>query len=45
MATLTSVLISVVALLHIYFLVIEMFIWDKPYGRKVFGLNKDFAAN
>ena len=44
MATLTSVLISIVALLHIYFLVIEMFLWDKPYGRRVFGLNKDFAT-
>lgn len=44
MATLTTILISIVALLHIYFLVLEMFLWDKPYGRRVFGLSKDFAV-
>lgn len=47
-----NILILVVALLHIYFLVVEMFLWDKPYGRKVFKLSpekalitKDLAAN
>lgn len=44
MATLTTILISIVALLHIYFLILEMFLWDKPYGRRVFGLSKEFAA-
>jgi len=38
-----TVLIGIVALLHIYFLVLEMFLWDKPYGRKTFGLSADFA--
>jgi putative membrane protein len=28
---------SLVALLHIYFLVLEMFLWDKPMGLKAFG--------
>jgi putative membrane protein len=27
----------IVALLHLYFLVLEMFLWDKPKGLKVFG--------
>ncbi|WP_127718207.1 DUF1304 domain-containing protein [Halobacteriovorax sp. HLS] len=30
------ILCAIVALLHIYFLVLEMFLWDKPKGLKVF---------
>jgi len=30
-------LVTLVALLHIYFLVLEMFLWTKPKGLKVFG--------
>ena len=41
---LATVLIGLVALLHVYFLVIEMFLWDKPYGRKAFGLTPEYAA-
>ena len=33
-----------VALIHIYILVLEMFLWDKPFGLKAFGLSKEFAA-
>lgn len=29
---------ALVAALHVYFLVLEMFLWDKPAGRKAFGL-------
>lgn len=36
--------IGLVALLHVYFLVLEMFLWDKPVGRRVFKLTPDFAA-
>lgn len=32
----STVLIALVALLHVYFLVLEMFLWDKPLGMKVF---------
>jgi putative membrane protein len=32
-----------VALLHIYFLVLEMFLWTKPYGRRLFGLTPEKA--
>ncbi len=38
-----DVLVAVVALLHAYFLVLEMFLWTKPQGRKAFGLQADFA--
>jgi putative membrane protein len=37
MNTVSIVLVSLVALLHFYFLILEMFLWAKPFGRKVFG--------
>ena len=40
---LADVLVIVVALLHAYFLVLEMFLWTKPQGRKAFGLAPEFA--
>lgn len=43
MHTAHLVLTAVVALLHTYFLVLEMFLWTKPMGRRVFGLKPDFA--
>lgn len=39
-----NVLIGIVALLHVYFLVLEMFLWDKPFGRRVFGTTPEVAA-
>jgi putative membrane protein len=39
-----EILILLVALLHVYILVLEMFLWDKPYGRRVFGLSPEKAA-
>jgi len=41
---LANVLIGLVALLHVYFLVLEMFLWDKPFGRRTFGLTPEFAS-
>jgi len=38
-------LIALVALEHIYFMVLEMFLWTKPKGLKVFGLTKEKAEN
>lgn len=37
-------LIGLVAFLHIYFLILEMFLWDKPFGLKTFGHTKLYAA-
>ena len=34
---------ALVALLHLYFLVLEMFLWEKPLGLRVFGLTPEFA--
>ena len=39
-----NVLIAVVALLHVYFLVLEMFLWDKPFGLRAFGQSAESAA-
>jgi putative membrane protein len=38
-----SVAVGFVAALHIYFMVLEMFLWTKPTGRRVFGLTSEFA--
>ncbi|MHB8912006.1 MAG: DUF1304 family protein, partial [Lysobacter sp.] len=36
MSNVAIALIAFVALLHLCFLVLEMFLWTRPYGRKVF---------
>ena len=38
-----NVLIGIVAAIHVYILVLEMFLWDRPAGRKAFGLTPEFA--
>ncbi|MFO1389607.1 DUF1304 domain-containing protein [Cellvibrio sp.] len=35
--SITTFFIALIALLHVYILVLEMFLWDKPAGRKAFG--------
>lgn len=35
--------ILLIAALHVYFLILEMFFWTKPLGLKAFALKKDFA--
>lgn len=44
MVTLTNILIGLVAFLHIYFLVLEMFLWDKPFGLKTFNQTLEAAT-
>jgi putative membrane protein len=43
MIIIANAVIIVVALLHVYFLVLEMFLWDKPAGLKAFGQSKEKA--
>ncbi|WP_354066487.1 DUF1304 domain-containing protein [Devosia sp. 2618] len=38
-----AVLVTLVALLHLYIMVLEMFLWAKPRGLKAFGLAPEFA--
>ena len=44
MTIVANIAVAVVALLHVYFLVLEMFLWDKPRGLRTFGLTPEFAA-
>jgi len=44
MKLLADILVAVVALLHVYFLVLEMFLWDKPLGLKTFRQSAAEAA-
>ena len=39
----TTILIGLVALIHVYIVVLEMLLWTKPAGRKAFGLTPEFA--
>jgi putative membrane protein len=43
MTALANLAVALVALLHVYFLALEMFFWDKPLGRRIFGLTPEFA--
>lgn len=44
MRVIANVLIGLVALSHLGFLVLEMFFWDHPVGRKVFNLTPELSA-
>jgi putative membrane protein len=44
MTTIANVLVALIALLHIYILVLEMFLWDKPAGLRAFGQTREAAA-
>jgi putative membrane protein len=39
------VLVALVAALHLWFLVLEMFLWTKPLGRRVFGTTAEVAQS
>lgn len=52
MILIANILVALVAALHVFFLILEMFLWDKPLGLKVFRntpekaeLTKVLAAN
>jgi putative membrane protein len=44
MSIASDVTIGLIALLHVYILVLEMFLWTKPAGLRAFGLTKESAA-
>jgi putative membrane protein len=39
-----SVLVALIAALHLYILVLEMFLWETPRARRAFGTSPEFAA-
>ena len=45
MIWIANALIALVALLHVYFLTLEMFLWTRPHGLKTFRLTPEKAAD
>ncbi|HEY4986483.1 MAG TPA: DUF1304 domain-containing protein [Bradyrhizobium sp.] len=39
-----NILVALVAALHVYFLILEMFLWTRPLGLKTFGNSPEKAA-
>jgi putative membrane protein len=44
MSIVSRCLVVIVALLHVGFLVLEMFLWTGPIGQRVFAMTPEFAA-
>lgn len=44
MSIAANIVVVLIALLHVYILVLEMFLWNTPRGRRAFGLTPEFAA-
>jgi len=42
-STIANIVVALVALLHVYFLVLEMFLWDRPAGLRAFGQTLEAA--
>ena len=45
MRVLANVLVGLVALSHVGILVLEMFFWDHPVGRRIFGMTPEVSAS
>ena len=43
MHAVAQVLVAVVALIHVYIVLLEMVLWQTPRGRAAFGTTKEFA--
>jgi putative membrane protein len=45
MRVLANVLVGLVALSHVGILVLEMFFWNHPVGRRIFGMTPEVSAS
>lgn len=45
METISKILVAVVAVEHLLFLYLEMFLWTTPTGMKTFGMTKEIAES
>ena len=45
MKTIANALIGLVALSHVGFLILEMFFWNHPVGRRIFGMTPEVSAS
>ena len=43
MGLIANISVALVALLHVYFMILEMFLWTKPTGLRTFSLTPEFA--
>lgn len=43
MQSVANLLVLLIALLHVYILVLEMFWWQTPRGQRAFGMTPEFA--
>lgn len=44
MSIVADVVVALIGLLHVYILVLEMFLWDKPAGLRAFGQTQQAAT-
>lgn len=44
MVTIANVVVAAIALIHVYILILEMFLWDKPTGLRAFGQSREAAT-
>ena len=44
MSTIANIVVGLIALVHVYILVLEMFLWDKPAGLRAFGQTQEAAT-
>jgi putative membrane protein len=44
MSTAANLVVALLALVHVYILVLEMFLWDKPVGLRAFGQSQQAAT-
>lgn len=45
MTAAANVVLIIIALLHLGFLILEMFLWKHPIGRRTFGMSKELAES
>jgi putative membrane protein len=43
MIVLANIFMAVIAVLHLGFLVLEMFLWNHPFGRKTFKMTSEYS--
>lgn len=44
MTTIATIVVGLIGLIHLYILVLEMFLWDKPAGLRAFGQTQEAAT-
>lgn len=44
MVIISNVIVILIAAIHLYILILEMFLWQTPTGRRVFATTAEFAA-